>query len=909
VDDVACPAERYCDPVDARCALGCRLGERAACPGDQSCSAETRVCGFQACAVDADCPDAAQYCDRLGANATRTCRVGCRDDASCGAGGRCAPDRTCVYLCESDADCPGDRFCDTAVGRCVPLCRSNDDCGLDEVCDPFVLRCVRGCREDAFEPDDTPDVARPVELGAPDADGLQRGALEGQLCGFNPDGVTIRLEPAGRLFARVDFDPTAGLNVRRIDPTAPAAQREVVLSFDRSPAVLTWPPLGTVAVGGDVYLGLELTGIDGSPWRVDVATAVGERACFDDEREGPDDAPNGASRLARDDERLRGSLCAGDADWFVVRLQPDDGLALSATALDAAVDVRVEGWRGSRVAGALPEPDFVTGPGQDTAAGRTSGFEAPAESGAFTAEDWYLRVRPAQAGAQIEYALDVTRTPAAGACLDDAGTEPNNAPGVAVDLDARPALAGGGRLRPDEWHAVDVQPSLCARDVDVFCLLTDVDDRIEARVGAERDKRVRWIDNFGDPLTDALLSAPLVTAAPVARIGRAAAGRFCALVSGDSGPYVLQVRRSPAPVFECAADSIETDPDMGRRNDAQVSATPLPLPGGDPRHIVVDAGYLCDVGGADDVDWYRFAAPLVPTRMCLSLTQFENSGGDVDVALYATPSPVDPEADPNAPFCETTADCVGDDAVCLGGLCTTPTLVAESRRPFEALERLRSEPISGTGERWLRVRRGQPPGNGVPYRLEVSLTPDADGCDPDYQERDGAGNNTADSATPLGQSETLVCDAWICRDEWVDGDHYRVTVPAGEDRTVFLRYDGANEGRLWVYAQGPLLDPADPFSGLVRSDLPGGDTQCLNLRGGAVDTDVDVNVFADRIVGSRVDYTLEVVPTDLVADPTGACVTLGSGALDACPPRAAWPEFAGFGRIQPPGCVATYETP
>ncbi len=905
--DDDCPAARYCDPVDFRCALGCRLGDARACSGDQTCLESTRDCGFLDCEADADCPDAGQFCDRLGANATFTCREGCRNDASCGAGGRCAPDRTCVYLCDADADCPGDRFCDFAAGRCVPSCQSNDDCRADEVCDPFVLRCVQGCREDAFEPDETPDVARPVDLGPPGPDGFRRGTLEGQLCGENPDGVSVALDEGGRLFVRIDFDPAAGLRVRRIDPAAALAEREVELLIDRPPAVVTYPPLGVVTPATDVYFVFSLVGLGNSPWQVDASTAVGERACFPDEREGPDGAPNGATRLAREDELVVGTLCMADEDWFVERLQTDDGLDVALTVSSGGGDALVEGWKGSRLAPVLPAPDLATGAAQDVPGGRRATYSAPAELGQFSNEDWYFRVRPRVPGDTLDYRVEFLRTPAAGACGDDGGTEPNDAPGQAVDLDERAALADRGRFRTDVWQSVDLELALCAGDTDVFCVLTDADDLLEARVTSERSKRVRWVDNFGDPLTDFVASAPLAADAAVARIGRAPAGRFCAQVAGDSGPFALEVRRAAVAAFECAADALETDPVLGQRNDAPADATELPLPGGDPLHMVVDTGYLCDADGEDE-DWYRFTRPAQPARVCITVTQFENSGGDVNLSLYDTPEAVDPEVDPNALVCETDADCASEDVFCLNGLCVGPSAASSTQRPFEMLDRFRSAPLEGTGERLLRVRRGQPPGDGVPYRLEVSLVLDTEVCDPDWQERD-APNDVPENPTVLGQGEAAVCDAWICREEWVNGDHYAVTVPAGEDRTVFLQYDGGEEGRLWMYATGPLVDPEDAFSGLIRSELPGGNAQCLNLRGGDVDHPVTVQVFADRIMGSKVDYTLQVVPTDLVRDPLGACVELGADDLDVCPPRAEWDELPGIGRLQPAGCYATFTLP
>jgi hypothetical protein len=56
--------------------------------------------------------------------------------------------------------------------------------------------------------------------------------------------------------------------------------------------------------------------------------------------------------------------------------------------------------------------------------------------------------------------------------------------------------------------------------------------------------------------------------------------------------------------------------------------------------------------------------------------------------------------------------------------------------------------------------------------------------------------------------------------------------------------------------------------------------QCINVRGGGAITPVFLNVTASTVFSDgddRVDYFIQVVDTDLDANPRGACDTLSGG--------------------------------
>jgi hypothetical protein len=903
LSDLDCANGQFCHPVDFRCTRGCRLGDSAGCPYDETCVPETRTCGVVDCQGHGDCQDPAQYCDFIGALATRTCREGCRDDDSCGAGGRCAADHTCVFLCDpADDRCPANQICDADSGRCVPLCESNDDCPPDEICDALSARCQVGCRDDAFEPDDLLDEARPIEFGGADADGRRVGLATGRMCDLNPDVFTFDLPADARFRARLDFENFAGGGATYLAVTTADGTSSGEIPFDAAPGEITFPPLGVAVVPGPVYLTALSESPTGSDYTLTVELAPDAGACFADAVDPLDDAANSASRFGRETGTVTGTLCAGDEDWFVLRLGRNDGLALSALSFSGSAPLRVELYRASRVDG-FPgvAPDYASGAGLEGFEGTAYELVVPTDTAGFSDEDWYVRLRTESADGQAEYRLQFDHDPSNVVCDDDGHTEPNDDAGTAVDLDLLPGISANGRLLPDADHAVPLDLALCPGDADTFCLIADRDDALSATLTTARGAGLRWLDGFGDPLTALVPGNPPGSPAVPQQLGRVAGGRYCLQVAGPGGPYTLSVRRDVPAQFECAADVAETDPATGRRNDTAATAASIPPAGGSTERFAAGDGYLCDVGNGVDEDWYTHTPDPANGRLCVTVSGFADTGGDVDLEVYLPGVVEDPLP------CESDDGCLEDER-CVAGACLTPHARAATRTANEMYYRGRFEPAPGAGPEFYRLVRGIPPGEGVAYRVDVSNVPDAEACGLDGPERTGQ-NDTPETATALGGREIGLCDAWICPNERVTGDFYDVTVPAGVDRTVFVDFDDLNEGRIYLYGTGPLPDPTDGLSGFVRSELAQGGQQCINLRGGARDQVFSVQVTADRMFASRIDYALRVVETDLDRQPAGACVELGGPGLPACPLRNQWPLFEGIGRLQPDGCYAALDAP
>jgi hypothetical protein len=158
---------------------------------------------------------------------------------------------------------------------------------------------------------------------------------------------------------------------------------------------------------------------------------------------------------------------------------------------------------------------------------------------------------------------------------------------------------------------------------------------------------------------------------------------------------------------------------------------------------------------------------------------------------------------------------------------------------FELLGKLGADRIGvSAGTHYLRILRGGI-GDVSPYDLRVTVTPNRETCEPDWQEvgdpNDSAGINVQENsrATVLGSGAVGFCDAWLCAGEG-DEDWYKVTVPAEEDRTVIIEFS-RGEGDLELYYWGEMdTSMGDPE--LAVSAVPG-DTQnyqCLNIRGGVM---------------------------------------------------------------------------
>jgi hypothetical protein len=115
----------------------------ASVAGAAGCNDDDTLTPGASCATNDDC-SRDQVCI-LDVTSPKTCEVGCRSDADCGAGERCSPDSVCGPGCNIDADCAAGEWCKSPfainlgrsapTGTCTPL---SIQCG-NATCDTQTL--------------------------------------------------------------------------------------------------------------------------------------------------------------------------------------------------------------------------------------------------------------------------------------------------------------------------------------------------------------------------------------------------------------------------------------------------------------------------------------------------------------------------------------------------------------------------------------------------------------------------------------------------------------------------------------------------------------------------------------------------------------------------------------------------
>lgn len=867
VDDAGCAAGRYCD-ASGDCVPGCRPTPGDCGPFDQ-CDAETRTCRAPVCSDDADCPlDTA--CDR----ASSACVPGCRADAECGPGARCDATHACRSDCAGDANCRAGEYCDLFAGTCRVQCALPDHqgCRPEEACDSATRRCVEACRDDGAEAgagNDTLETASPLPTAA-DANrpGVRSGAVVGRvMCPGDPDFLAIALPGPARTEVTLTWDTGPGdLRLALTD----ALGRPLATADGTSPLRLHSSALG--APPGPAELRVEIGGAEAlagpAIYTVSARTADPATGCFPDGSDPQDDRaafgrPAGLRAEARAVERFTGNLCRGDVDWICLDVEANDGFTATLEVPAAAEALALS----LHSANTPDDPALVVGvPVDDVPTARR--LVVTPGAGALENGRYCLRVAvPEGADTQTEdwrVTLETIRSPFR--CGDPA--EPNDAPGAATPLDDDGPLADpAGRLPVGLPLAYPEALRLCPGDADLFRVDADAGDVLRAWIegpAALGAPEVAWLDAAGRQRGDLGTVTPADAPSPIAALTVAATpGRFYVRVRGDAaggGPYTLFVRRDAA-ALGCDADFQEPRP----RNDGPDDALSLVGPRAD-RTSVTNARLCNALPGTTDEDWYRFELASPGERLCIAST-FRQRDGNVDLELFR----VDPDAAPCNGAC--------DGGHCIEGRCVAATAAARTRHDGEMIAL--DGAVTVPGAHYLRVFSQD--GEQNAYDLAVTRTAAAGLCEPDFRERDRP-NDTIEGATPLGAGRAHVCDAWLCRDERQTGDWFRIQVPAGEDRTVHVGFDGLADGTVAL----TVLDPADPEAG--ETFVAYGDTlsQCLNLRGGPETTEVAIGLTAVRFENDadmRLDYTLQIAPTNLAASPRGECDGLSGGLYREIP----WP--------------------
>ncbi|MCB9526235.1 MAG: hypothetical protein H6702_23055, partial [Myxococcales bacterium] len=840
-------------PERGRCQPGCRVGDRLECPTHEACDPELRQCVQAACEADRDCP-AWQFCQG------ERCFDGCRE-GECAAGEICDPEsRLCVTLCDPTTHAP---------------------CGMGARCEPETRRCVPGCADDptdvAGDADDAPETA---PLLPPQLEGERRVArADGRIaCPGDLDAYAFEVQPGERLQVTLT-QGLAGGALRWVlrGPDGAALLTDQRLAATRQ---IRWPALPGEAPPGRYVASVEAVGEAAVPDYALRFEAIDARTgCFGDPRDPGDDrvagaTPAGRAVAGRSTTSFTGDLCRGDVDWFCAELGPEDGLTARLVAppgCAVSADLR------DRLLADRAGP-YRLAAGEATAEGTPWIFEGPPASGLFTAGAWCLRVAAEDAEAVCEgYLLDLTVDRRLDACTDS--QEPNDGVGAAVVLDGDGPLAEvTGRLPAGEDVEVPLADlQICEGDRDVFAFEADAGDALRAWLVADPEAvrgalQVRFLDGQGAPRGDpAGVNPPLGEPADRALAVAAGDGRFHVEISGlqaSTGAYALWVRRDPGD-GRCSEDLYETA--AVRADTPELAADLTPREG--PERLGVRNAAICHPDDRlTDVDWYRFDVADDATRLCLEAA-FRHADGNLDVGLFWG-------GDERALPCATDADC-DFGSRCVLALCREPLLAGDSRTDNELLPLSPAEVRAGPY--LVRVAGDGRAQNG--YDLTLTQVPPAAGCAPDWRER-GRSNDQARVATELGSGRVQMCDAWLCHGERNAGDWYAIDVPAGQDRTVHVAFDPRQDGLVLMSAYGAHAPAVEVQSFELQTSV-----QCINVEGDpAEDRRVLIHLSADAVQedgDARVDYTFQVVPTDLGRFPRGACDVLSGGIYVNVP----WPRL------------------
>lgn len=579
-----CEEEEICDLVSHTCrsvtidCVPCE-GTAMSCPSGTLCQPDTKECLDGG--VESVCRTG-EFCDILG-----RC-VQCNNDDHCGPGTycnvaqgkcdsnvQCAPDPSqcpdspnihCVICtppqicnlrnhrceapaleCETDVDCPGDKFCNLMLDP--PVCQAR------------IPDCLNDLREGPLN-NNSP--------GAASALTQSEGPLfdEVRLCPGDEDWFLI--EVAAGTYLTVD----ARFLSAEADIEMQLYLDDGITLLDESRSI-TDNERVEIEIGTErkllLRLFLQLPILQPVDYELIIAHDSG-RVCADDSAE-PNDVIGGAHNIFSD-QPFEGRLCTADPDWYALRAVPA-GKRITATIdfRDALGDLDMELYRAGSVTPlvrALSLDDNET-----------------LQYDASFAGDYFLRVYGKAADTNVYTLRANIRDNALATCADDA-FEPNN-------------HAHEATRAPNQTGEYAPNLSICGGDQDWYVINLGPDEGLSAEIGFEPGADID-LKLYAPGSTSA-------TTAPIRASTSLSTREYLGWRSAQSGDYLLQVkglngqqispyelRISRTPPFMCAPDAIDTQMLGDTINNAyQLNPSPTRL----------DDLTLC----AGDQDWYELPLP------------------------------------------------------------------------------------------------------------------------------------------------------------------------------------------------------------------------------------------------------------------------------------------------------------
>ena len=826
--DPDCADEMYCG--DGACVEGCRAAPDN-CGRDRLCDPETRACTRPTCAADTDCA-ATQYCD------FDVCLPGCRlTPDNCPAQQLCDPQHRCVpedaepQPCRDDAECaaatPG-WICE--AGTCEPPCLAHDECP-----DPLACvdgRCADGCRDDALEPNNARETARPLNFQGRiyTSDELIACARDRDWYRFDTPtaGTSIRVTLR---FTDADGDLDARLHAPdgRIAGRGESSTDNELIEYTAGP--------GNPSPAGTWWVEVYARGLDENRYTLEIELIGG----IGPDAAEPDDAPVTATRLSLPEVQQTVTIEArtihpGDVDWFSFDMGARAGLRIRLEMLGnpngQSDELTFELSGPGAPAQGTPPAALPNGGDAPPDGPRYIQFDAPRFNAQIQDGRYYLRVTGLDRNQFGAYRLTLTVDRDGVLCLPDPA-EPNDQPATAYDLMTRPDF-----VRPGFDGTTELRPAidLTLRDLtlcdesDYYTLTLRPGDALEVRVerleqAIAGDTIIEIRDTNGAVLSSGRSGQRI----NLARLVGAAGGRYQIRVQSAATVrtgYTLALVRTAGPI-RCDADRF----DAAAPNNTRATATRI-QPGTHPDLT------LC--GAAGDEDWYTFTTATLAT---LDATiRFAHIQGDLELDLYYEDAPAALNAELPAGHSAT------DDE----------TVRFDNRAP---------------GTYTLRVR-----GLGDPtarYTLELTVTDRIFICQDDPTEP----SETFDEAVVLGQAEVDRQNQWLCVRAPADRDTYLVTVPANQSRAIAASFIFGDDGDLSL----DVFDIDEMLRATTSIIERGNSKQCVVIEAAPINRVFFVQVLPLSIntVGQddeRLDYRLRI---------------RAGGDCDAIPPDAPgviWPR-------------------
>lgn len=299
------------------------------CEDGEVCSEQTGFCQ--------ELPEA--ECDPQGAN---TCAPGlfcddlgrcvqCVEDGDCGPNLACDEGQgTCfppASICESDADCLGNKRCALSQRLCVlPECEDDAGCRADDSrtrCDLGQFQCflpAAVCTE-ADEENDTPDSATPLVNGT---------SYSGELCRGDSDFLSFPVQANKRYTATVDFGGSGqpGISVVMLDTSRIV---ESSATFAANQAAVQVAGVTGESESGTFFLKVTGNNVDEDEWAYGVTIREDEPSQPADcteagQPEEPNDDFAQATDLVLGQTRLFSRCGTADADFYRVQVSPLHGV-------------------------------------------------------------------------------------------------------------------------------------------------------------------------------------------------------------------------------------------------------------------------------------------------------------------------------------------------------------------------------------------------------------------------------------------------------------------------------------------------------------------------------------------------------------------------------------------------------